>query len=332
MNPLQPLLETLADPRPVYLLVGVDPVITRDALAALRAAVLEGATAAFNDAVVVAAEDRGGAFAEVARTAPMMARRRLVHLRQVDEAAVAVLDALLAYVQAPVPSTVLVVTGERFPGAVGGVDRGVRITNAVKKSGFLLDAKAASADPGGFARARAEALGVRIDPAAVRRLLDYTDGELALVEADLEKCAAFVGEAGRVDEGVVEEVCRSTAEAQVWALTDALVARDRSLALETLHRLLEDGEAPHRILASLAWQLRQVLALQDAVRRGLPDRESGVRMPPQKVRAVKELVAKRQVRPSVLLNELAAVNRAMNLSRAGDRRVLEAWVARGCGL
>lgn len=331
MSPLQPLLDTLGAPLPVYLLVGVDPVVTREALAALRHAVLLGPTAAFNDAVVVAAEG-GMAFLDLARTVPMMAPRRLVHLRQVEEAPVAVLDALLEYVQAPVPSTVLVVTGERFPGAVGGVDRGARITNAAKKVGLVVDAKAAAADPAGFARARAQSLGVRLDPGGVRRLLDYTDGELALLETDLQKCAAFVGDGGLVDEAVVEEVCTSTAEAQVWTLTDALIARDRDRALGTLHRLLEDGEAPHRILASLAWQLRQVLALQDAVRRGLSERDAGVRMPPQKVRAVKDLVRARPVRPSTLLNELAAVNRAMNLSRAGDRRVLEAWVARLCGL
>lgn len=331
MNPLQPLLDTLGDPRPVYLLVGVDAVVVREALSALRGAVLQGPTAAFNDAVVVAAEG-GMAFLDLARTVPMMAPRRLVLLRQVEEAPVAVLDALLEYLQAPVPSTVLVVTGEKFPAAVGGVDRGARITNAAKKVGLVVDARAATADPASFARARAQSLGVRLDPGGVRLLLDYTDGELALLEADLEKCAAFVGEGGLVDAAVVEEVCKSTAEAEVWSLTDALIARDRDRAIGTLHRLLEDGEAPHRILASLAWQLRQVLALQDAVRRGLSERDSGVRMPPQKVRAVKELVRTRPVRPSALLNELAAVNRAMNLSRAGDRRVIEAWVARLCGL
>lgn len=332
MNPLQPLLESLSEPRPVYLLVGLDPVLVREAVAAIRDAVVPPAVAAFNDATVNAAEERGGSFVEVARTVPMMAARRLVVLRQVEEAPTAVLEALLAYAQAPVPSTVLVVQGERFPAAREGRDHGARITNAVKKTGMVVEVAAAAADPAGFAVARAQRLGVRLDREAARLLLDYTDGELALIEADVEKCAAFVGEGGAITAAVVEEVCRSTAEAQVWSLTDALVARDRDRALATLHRLLEDGEPAHKLLASVAWQLRQVLALQDAVRRGLPEREANVRMPPQKVRAVRELVQKHPISPSATLEELAAVNRAMNLSRAGDRRVFEAWVARLCGL
>jgi hypothetical protein len=51
-------------------------------------------------------------------------------------------------------------------------------------------------------------------------------------------------------------------------------------------------------------------------------------MPPNVMRSIKELVSKTQVRPSVLLEELAATSRAMNSSRAGDRRIFEALVLR----
>ena len=44
--------------------------------------------------------------------------------------------------------------------------------------------------------------------------------------------------------------------------------------------------------------------------------------------AIREVVAKRPVSPSAMLEELAAVNRAMNYSRAGDRRIFEGFVLR----
>jgi len=319
---------SLREPAPVYLLVGGESWLVRDAVDRIRAAVVAGPVAAFNDATFVAAEDRDGTFVHTARTVPMMAERRLVVLRQVEEASVSLLDALLAYVAAPVPSTVLVVTGERFPAAVGGVDRGLRIVNAAKKTGFVAKLDRQEVDGVRFATDAAARLGARLAPAGARLLVDFTGGELALVHAAVERCAAYVGEGGAITEEVVEAVCVSTAEAEVWALTDAIVGRDRGRALAALHHLLEDGEAPHKLLSNVAWQLRQVLVLQDASRRGIDEREAGVRMPPQKARAIREMLSRRPLSPRQLLEELAEVNTGMNSSRAGERRVFEAWILR----
>jgi len=328
MKALQPLRDSLASPAPVYVLVGSDPWLARAALELVRESVLSGATRAFNDAAFAAGEERGPGLLDVARTVPMMADRRLVVVRQMEEASAALLEVLLTYMQAPVPSTVLVLLGEKFPGATGGVDRGLRISNAAKKVGFVAKLEAGSVEPLEFAALVSANLSVKVAPDAVRKLVELNGGELSLLAGDLEKCSDYVGKGGTVTAAVVEELCVSTVEADVWGLTDAIIVRDRDRALGTLHRLLEDGDAGHRILGMVAWQLRQVLALQDVVKRGLPEREANVRMPPQKVRAVKELIAKRPLRPSVVLEELASVNRAMNSSRAGDRRILEAWVLR----
>lgn len=328
MNPLAPLTSSLANPAPVYVLVGSELLLVRQAEDALREAVASGPTAAFNHAVFTAGEEGALNFRDVASTAPMMAARRLVVIRQVQDANAALLESILGYVQSPSPTTVLALVGEKMPAASGGVDRGVRIVNAVKKTGIVLKLDGDGIDPAAFAMARAKERGARIDRDAAALLAEFVGGELALVVADVDKCADYVGADGLITKAVVEEVCASTAEADVWALTDALVSRDLDRGLATLHHLLEDGEAPHRLLASVAWQLRQVLALQDALRRGMSEREANVRMPPQKLRALKELVQKRPVSPSAVLEELAAVNRAMNSSRAGDRRVFEAFVLR----
>lgn len=328
MNPLAPLTASLSNPAPVYVIVGSELLLVRQAEESLRLAVANGPTAAFNHAVFTAGEDAAMSFRDVAATAPMMAARRLVVIRQVQDANAALLDLVLAYVQAPCPSTVLVAVGEKLPAASGGVDRGTRIVNAVKKSGIVLKLDGEGVDPAAFAATRATERGVRIDRDAAALIAAFVGGELALVAADVDKCADYVGAGGQITRAVVEEVCTTTAEADVWALTDAIVARDLDRGLETLHRLLEDGEATHKLLASVAWQLRQVLALQDALRRGLSERDANVRMPPAKLRAIRELVQRRPVSPSAMLEELAAVNRAMNSSRAGDRRIFEAFVLR----
>jgi DNA polymerase-3 subunit delta len=282
--------------------------------------------AAFNHAVHTAGEEGAVAFAESCRQVPVMAALRLVELRQVQDANVATLDALLAYVQAPVDSTVLLVSGQKMPAAVAGVDRGVRITNAAKKSGVVAKLDGAGLDPASFARARAQPWGVSLDAGAIRKLLELGGEDFDTLAGNVERCAGFVGQGGAVTAAVVEEVCASTAEADVWGLTDAIVAGNRDAALCALHRLLEDGEAPHRLMSNVAWQLRQVLLVQDAARRRIPEREAGVRMPPFKMAAVRAMVEKQPVSPSAWLEALAVAGRRMNSARAGDRRVLEDFV------
>ncbi len=328
MKPLEPLRATLASPAPVYVLVGSEGLLVRAAETMLREGLLTGPFAQLNHSVHTAGEDGATGFAEAAATLPMMAPRRVVEVRQVQDAPAALLDALLSYVQAPREGAVLVISGAKFPAASGGMDRGLRIRNAAKKVGVVLDLDGEGVEPVGFAQARARELGVTLPNDVARMLVEFGGGELAVLATEVEKCATFVGRGGTVDRATVDAVCAFVAEANAWSLTDAIVARDGDLALATLHRLLEDGEPSHKLLGTVAWQLRQVLLVQDCVRRGIPEREAGVKMPPQKLRAVRDLVERRPWSPSALLEELAQVNRRMNSSRAGDRRILEAFVLR----
>ncbi|MSP56121.1 MAG: DNA polymerase III subunit delta [Myxococcales bacterium] len=332
MDPIRLVTDSLRQPAAVYILVGGEGILRRQALALIREGCVSGPVAAFNDATFTAGT--GGdtdpmGFADIVRTAPMMAVRRLVVIRQIEEANVALLEALLTYVQAPIDSTVLVLTGEKFPGAVGGTDRGLRIVNAVKKSGVVVKLEVEASDRAALAREAARKLGAQIEPSALILLQELSGDDLSALLANVEKCAGFIGsDRGTITEAVVEEVCVSTAEADSWGITNAIIARDRNRALETLHRLLEDGEAPHKLLGGIVWQLRQVLTLQDGMRRGIPEAQMGLRMHPRAAASIRALIQKRAVSPSAVLDEIATVNRAMNSSRAGDRRVFEAWVVR----
>ena len=325
------LRRSLSNPAPVYVCLGDQGVLLSEATALVRGALVSGPMSAFYHGIFVAGEEGALGFVDAARQVPVMAPRRLVEVRQVQDANVALLDALLAYVAAPVEGTVLLVSGQRMPAAVGGVDRGVRIVNAAKKSGYVEKFDGEGVDLLSFARARAEPWGVRVSAAAGQKLRELGGDDLDTLAGNVERCAGFVGEGGEITPEVVESVCASTAEADVWKLTDAIVARDADTALAEMHRLLEDGEPSHRLQASVAWQLRQVLLVQDAARRKISDKEAGIRVPAFKLRAVRAAVEARPVSPSAWLEELAVASRRMNSSRAGDRRVFEAFVMRLAG-
>ena len=72
----------------------------------------------------------------------------------------------------------------------------------------------------------------------------------------MSKVVAFVGGEGEIGVEDVEAVCSLVAEAAIWDLTDAVVRRDPDRALAVAHRMLDTGEASHRLIAMIAWQMR----------------------------------------------------------------------------
>jgi DNA polymerase III subunit delta len=73
----------------------------------------------------------------------------------------------------------------------------------------------------------------------------------------------------------------------VFDLTLAIGGKNRGRALAILARNLEAGEAPLRILGSLAWQYRRLWKVKEVVRQGGREGEAArtLRMDPSKVRA-----------------------------------------------
>ncbi len=310
---------------PIHLLVGDVGLLVREAEEQLISDAFEGRSPGFNMASF-SAETGGWSAMDMAKTPPMMARRRVVVIREMEKASVELLDALMAYADKPVPTTLLVLVGEKLPAATGGVDRGRRLENKLKEGGGVKRFKSADQDPAGFAISRAAEAGCTLDRRAASLLVDRVGQDLGRLDAEVEKMAAFVGGKGAIGADVVEQVTSLVAEAVIWALTDAVLARDADHGLAALHRLLEDGEPSHRLLAMVSWQMRQLLELQDSMVHNAPEPASWARMPHAKKSAARQALQQRPLSPSRLLAALARTNREMNRSPAGDRRIFEGLI------
>jgi len=126
--------------------------------------------------------------------------------------------------------------------------------------------------------------------------------------------------------------CASVAEPAVWGLTQGIAARRADEALGALHRLLEDGEAPHKLLALVLWQLRQVLRLAEMIRQGRSDEEmrSTLKLRSDVFFSLRRELERAPPGAAALLAQVARANRAMNRVRAGDNRVFELLVLELC--
>lgn len=314
------------DLQPIHLVLGEEALLVERACEALVSAAFGGGSPGFNLARFAAGESPLQAV-DLARTLPMMAPRRVVHITELESAKVELLDALLAYAEKPNPSTVLILSGAKLPPRAGGKDRGKVLSNLVKKHGQVERFRSRDQDPAAFARAHARSLGCELDGRAARLLVELSGTDLGRLAREVDKAAAYVGGEGEIGVDVVSTTTSMVAEAVVWELTDAVVARDADRGLTAVYRMMEaagSGErVSYRLLALITWQIRQLLLLQESMRTGTAF--SG-RMPRRKRESAERLLRQRPLSAERMLGALAQANHDFNRARAGDRRVFESLV------
>jgi len=314
---------------PVYYLCGKEQFLVQRALAAIRAAVLDPRSAAFNLDTVDCKE--GAHHAErilaAARTLPMMARRRLVLVKDADELKPEDLEALLPYLGGPAETTCLVFVASN-------ADLRRRFFLELRKMGGL-----AKFEPlyerqlPAWIEAEARGLGHDLEPGAAHLLCDVIGSDLAQLAQALEQLSLFVGPRQRLTVAAVEEVCAETRQHSVFDLANAVGQRDVRKALHQCRRMLQAREPAIRILFMLTRHFRQLWIARELASQRL-DRDEVARrigIPPFFVDGL--VTQARSFDEPALARALEALygaDRALKSSHAGDEMVLERLVVGLC--
>jgi DNA polymerase III subunit delta len=316
------------DPSAVYLIFGAALPLVETAVGRIRDAVLPTVgIPAFNHASYRAGEG-GGQALSTCRTPPMMSGRRLVELRDLENAPQPLMDSLEAYLRRPSPGTVLVVSGSGMPKPKPGKGKWAkRLASAAGKGVFVLELGATAIGPARFARAVALQQGKRMEPAAASLLVEVVGTELTRIEREVDKLCSYVGEQETIRAEHVTSAASLTASIKVWDLTAAIASGDAAAALLALQRLSDDE--PRRLLSMVVWQARTLLAVAEGVRAGQPD--SAIARSARVRHDVLQRIKSRVDRiddPDVLMRRLAEAHLAMNSARVRDVHQLERLVIR----
>jgi DNA polymerase-3 subunit delta len=244
---------------PAYLITGDDPALVAEAVGRLLDEL------AGDDPASLAVEDLGGdeagvdAAVEAAQTPAFLAGRRIVVLREVGRFRTDEVAPLVAYLQDPLPTTVVVLVG-------GGGQISTKLVDAVKKTGKVQDTRAGS----GRARDRwlADRLKlapVRIDKDARGLLAEHLGEDVGRVATLLDALAVAYGDDAEVGPDELRPFLGEAGSVAPWDLTDAIDRGDTEAALVHLHRLTEAGDRhPLVILASLHRHYGAMLRLDGA--------------------------------------------------------------------
>jgi len=267
--------------RPVYLVYGEETFLVEEVYRALRAAIVRPETADFNFHVLEPGPDQLSQALSLAQTQPFFADRRLVVVKDCpaivprrkagaeEEAQGDAGDAnLLAYLKAPVSSTVLLFLA-------ASVDARRKTTKALMAAGGAVECQPLKTeDAVMWVQQRAQSEGKRLGTQAANMLVERVGPDLGLLAGELEKLVLYVGGAREIRPADVETMVANLAETEIYRLSDAVLKRDRARAVALLERLLQQVDHPLQLLSALTNRFRQLLLVKALAERRLPRREA----------------------------------------------------------
>ena len=134
-----------------------------------------------------------------------------------------------------------------------------KIAKAVEKAGGevrIFEMPSARSLPGALAK-EAASLGYRLEPDAARLLVTRLGQSRRRLSGEVGRLALWAGDGGEVTLDDLETMIVDESETAAWALSDALLERDREGAQRIAERLIGQGESVTGLIYSLASRLRK---------------------------------------------------------------------------
>ena len=310
-------------PQPFYLLVGPERYLRDAAARSLTEAALSRTLLRdFNESSFNLLRDSVQAAIAAAEQLPMMSERRVVRirdfarLRETDE------ETLVRYLNNPSPQTVMIFLAD-------DLDKRKKSTKALLDNCVVVDFPSLKdAEAKTWAKSRLKELRVTADDQVLNEIISLVGTDVQTLFNEIDKLASAVADTGRITATVVDELIGRSRELSNFELGDHLLANNRKRALETLHRLLDDGAEPVMLIGLIAGNYhRLALAKYLLVKGGREEVFRNISLPPFKRDAyIANLQRNDAARIARGLQLTAAADLAIKTSQATPRLQLELLV------
>ena len=229
----------------VYLLTGED-FLADEALEKVR---VEAEIDPLSE-VTLDPEDPPAEIMQALGTPSLLGGRRLVIVREAEALKKDQLEALGSYLESPSDQTVLALVASgrhRLASLVQG--KGAVITLEAPRGRRLAS----------WVRERGRAHNLEVDDRGAWALIESTGNELRDIDAALEQLSTNLGDGAHVGAAEVRAAFPRLADERVYVLTDAVGERRASSSMQTLRRLLDQGEPPLLLLGTLVAHVKRML-------------------------------------------------------------------------
>lgn len=251
---------------PCYLLGGEETYLIRQTVAKIEAALEFGELADLNVEKLMADDIDSASLVAACSQAPWLMPRRLVIVWGLNLLSTqSDLPGELPYVIAQLPSsTCLVLCVE------GSFNSRHKVVKAVADKGVVMEfPQLKGRELEKWVSELGRELGIHWECGAIAYLLQRTAPGLRQLEMELRKLAAYAGNKAYIGRNEIDLLIPEPRESRVFALTDAVLAKDKERALIVLTELLQQGETPIGLVGLLAHQVRVVGLAKAALEQGI---------------------------------------------------------------
>ena len=308
---------------PVYLFLGDDELKKKVLLDRLFKRIAEQGYLSFDSVTFDATTFKDPEhFSDACNTLPFISPVRVVVVLAVDKANKALADAITAYLAAPTPTTILVLTAEklaknaRLLASVRAISSKAVVDSASKKRSELPQ----------MVRSLASGRGVTISTEAAKELITRVGSSSLALDKEIEKLASFVFASGRnsLNREDVRALVEQSAETNPWDFVEAVFSRSLTEALLMRKRL--SAEKPHALLALCVMRLRELIAARALLDRGCYNLAAELKRPEWQVKRLREAASRFKASElRELLIQAAQYDRKMK-SGSDPELALEAFI------
>lgn len=234
--------------RNAFLIVGEDPFLVEEALGKLVAEADELSLVEFDS------DEQIPSALEALRTPSMLGGRRTVVIRSVDEFGADAQRELIAYLDDPSPDSTLVLIASKSP---------AKLSSAVKKSGRVVEAtKGRRNELFSWLREEARGRGLKIAGDAMGVMVEAIGEERMALANALDELTLALGKGGTLTTAMVRKHFTGRADTKIFSFIDAVATKDAGGALDSMHRLIKQGEAAQALFWTLTRHFRMLLAVE----------------------------------------------------------------------
>lgn len=239
---------------PLYLFFGHEELLLKDTLNEAINLLIDSSSRDFNFNSYSAEDSSPAEVLDTIRTLPCMVERRVVVLKKVDAAKQSYIDneSFLNYLKSPFEETCLILTAREM-------DKRKKFFTIISKTGKTVHfPKLKSYQSVKWILRRTKAKGYQIESSAAEYMAEAFDNNLQRIENELEKIFLYSGDVKLISLDTVQLVAGNPKVDSIFALTDAIGAKNIDSSLGKIENLLSHGALPVQALGMITRQFRLI--------------------------------------------------------------------------
>jgi len=206
---------------------------------------------------------------------PMIASRRVIRITDIKISATAAKDnlkedyeeVLTKYLKRPATTSVVIFVADEF-------DKRRKLSKILIENTVAVEfAALEDVELRKWIRDRAKDLNADIDDKAANHLIGLIGANARKITSEMEKLAVAALPDKLITYELVESLVANSREISNFALTDHLIAKNKTQALHTLKKILDDGAEPLMLLGLIANNFHRLFLAKEMMNQGIERKE-----------------------------------------------------------